>query len=203
MSLFDKMTNAIGSAGKDVAKKAKEVSEVSRCTAAIEEHKQHLQNLYLEIGKYLCENRIKDMEEPYASWFSEVDENLNRISEIEEKRRTLKGIEICQNCGAELKKDANFCNVCGGRVQRLTIEERLEKCPNCGAAVNADENFCSKCGTKIERPVVTDENSKLICHNCGEELKPGYAFCQYCGAAVIATNIESERANEDNTEQTI
>ena len=50
---------------------------------------------------------------------------------------------------------------------------------------------------------MTDENSKLICHNCGEELKPGYAFCQYCGAAVIATNIESERANEDNTEQTI
>ena len=128
-------------------------------------------------------------------------ENNNVIREMEEKKRNLKGIEICQNCGAELKRDANFCNVCGVKVQRIS-ENTLSRCLNCGSLIKLGEKFCSNCGTQIEHPLSMPEQSaqKLICVNCGKELKPGFAFCQYCGTAVTGTNIETESLNEDNTE---
>lgn len=51
----------------------------------------------------------------------------------------------CQNCGAELKTGAQFCEMCGTKIQPV---KRF--CKNCGAELTEDMLFCSYCGTKVE-----------------------------------------------------
>lgn len=187
MSFFDKVTVAIGSAGKDVARKAKDVSEASRCTVTIEECEQNIKRISEEIGKYFYENYMGEPEEPYKSWFVEICENINTIREMEEKKRRLRGVEVCQNCGAELRRDANFCNECGAPVDHLDANCASQaRCQGCGAVLKGTEKFCGKCGAKIEEqpPMMELPATKNRCVNCGKELKEDAAFCQYCGTAV-------------------
>ncbi len=70
--------------------------------------------------------------------------------------------EICENCGAELKKDAKFCQECGQKIQ--TPEKDGEKifCINCGAEVTSSENFCENCGTDINSPKIKTEEKSFI-----------------------------------------
>lgn len=204
MSFLDKMTVAIGSAGKDVARKAKDVSEVSRCTVTIEECEQNIKRISEEIGRYFYENAEGAIGEPYTGWFAQMDENFHTIGEMKERRRILKGIELCHACGAELRKDANFCNECGAPVERFPANSTGQaRCPACGAILNGNEKFCGKCGTKIEeRPQIAElPAEKSRCVNCGKELKEGAAFCQYCGTAVEKERPVSMELSDDSTEK--
>ena len=65
------------------------------------------------------------------------------------------GFEVCLACGAKLKENAKFCNVCGQRVQPLDFNFDVEApatktCPVCGDTDPADAKFCSECGYKYE-----------------------------------------------------
>ena len=55
---------------------------------------------------------------------------------------------ICENCGAELKEGARFCQECGNKVE--TPKEKANFCPNCGNELTSGEDFCSECGIKID-----------------------------------------------------
>lgn len=186
MGIFQKMTGALGSAGKDVAKIAKDATDVSKCTAVIEESRAKIANAYTEIGKVYFQDHNENVDEKYSEFFETVQFNQEMIKNMEEKIRILKGIEVCKECGAELKKGANFCNICGARVER-EMEMVEKQCKKCGALLKGDEHFCGKCGCPIEisekrEPEQTDI---IICRECGKELKMGDAFCKYCGASVL------------------
>lgn len=150
MGLFDKMTEAIGSAGKDVVKIAKEASDVSKCTAVIEECERNIRKICANIGECYYKNHPENLDEQYIAWFSAIDRNKELIGEMQEKKRKLKGIEFCAKCGAELKKGAKFCNACGAQVA-LQAESEIKEthCLNCGAALNGNEKFCAVCGSKV------------------------------------------------------
>jgi len=75
---------------------------------------------------------------------------------------------ICENCGAKVKKNAKFCPECGYKFGL--------SCPNCGATVSKKNKFCPECGTKL-----IDEKT---CSKCGTKLKPNAKFCPECGEKV-------------------
>lgn len=51
--------------------------------------------------------------------------------------------KYCENCGAKLTADSQFCPECGKITQKLT------ECPKCGQSIDGGEKFCAKCGTRI------------------------------------------------------
>lgn len=187
MGFFNRMTNTIGTVGKNVAQMAKEATDIEKYTSQIEEHEQKINVLYLEIGKFAYENQRENACEQCMEWFSLIDTSKHTIKELSEKIRVMKGIQICSKCGAELKKGANFCNVCGERVKKIEGNGNNQRmCLNCGTMLNGNEKFCYKCGTKVEesQPEIPQDEQKKICTRCGKEIRPGDAFCKFCGTSV-------------------
>ncbi len=97
--------------------------------------------------------------------------------------------KICQNCGAAISSDAEFCSKCGEKY--VAPAERV--CPSCGAVITGDDMFCRKCGAKYEDSVdktrdVHDNRSSVndesICPDCGAPVRLGAKFCKKCGRAM-------------------
>lgn len=64
----------------------------------------------------------------------------------------------CVRCGSKLRPDANFCPVCGGKVEGralgnvdITTPAESKTCSLCGSKLGENANFCRWCGTKVER----------------------------------------------------
>ena len=65
------------------------------------------------------------------------------MSELESAVQMSEDMKVCNQCGAKVKADAQFCSTCGRPMN-----------------VAATKKFCSRCGTEL-----SDE--EMFCHNCG------------------------------------
>lgn len=66
------------------------------------------------------------------------------------------------SCGEINSSNAKFCKVCGGSVQKKTIQEKTDlACPNCKENIVPNKKFCTKCGYKlIDQP--SDAQPELV-----------------------------------------
>lgn len=83
----------------------------------------------------------------------------------------VKGAELikCTSCGKLLPVKAQFCYVCGTRVEE-------KRCPACGEKLMPGAKFCMICGKKLENPGV--------CGKCGAVNPEEARFCLECGEPV-------------------
>lgn len=65
------------------------------------------------------------------------------MSELESTVQVGEDMKVCNQCGAKVKADAQFCSACGRPMN-----------------IAATKKFCARCGTEL-----TDE--EMFCHNCG------------------------------------
>ena len=65
--------------------------------------------------------------------------------------------ETCENCGAEIKEGAQFCQECGSKFNISKTETVF--CPNCGQNLKNSENFCEECGASLNSPEVPKTES--------------------------------------------
>ena len=65
------------------------------------------------------------------------------MSELESTVQVDEDMKVCNQCGAKVKADAQFCSACGRPMN-----------------IAATKKFCARCGTEL-----TDE--EMFCHNCG------------------------------------
>jgi len=54
---------------------------------------------------------------------------------------------FCENCGASVDADANFCNECGTSI---ATKKKVPTCPKCKAQYDDNVKFCSNDGTMLE-----------------------------------------------------
>lgn len=50
-------------------------------------------------------------------------------------------MQICRNCGSEIKQDDLFCAKCGESLKLV--------CKKCGNPCNAEDKFCERCGNQL------------------------------------------------------
>ena len=74
-----------------------------------------------------------------------------------EKKETVSELK-CIRCGNKLRPDANFCPVCGGKVEGraigltdVTTPAESKTCSLCGSKLGDNANFCKWCGTAVEK----------------------------------------------------
>lgn len=195
MSFLDNIGSKASAAGQAAAEKARNFAEVNRLNGVISDHEKRISRLYFEIGQSYYERHKDDPEAEELERIAAITDTNEKIAVCREQIKTLKGVEKCPNCGADVQNGSQFCNNCGTRMPPASMKTAPKAgltCPTCGAAVAEGNLFCNNCGTKLAptpapapapapaEPAV--EESKRSCPNCGTELEPDAAFCFNCGA---------------------
>lgn len=108
---LDKVGETVVNQGKLAAKKAKEVTENVKIANQVFEEEKKIKEALLTVGKIYYQEH-KDMpEEEYVAAFRAIEEAQETIAE-------LKGVDICNNCGAQVDKKSVFCNKCGEKLSK-------------------------------------------------------------------------------------
>ncbi len=85
----------------------------------------------------------------------------------------------CPACGNDLSDLAQFCDVCGLRVDEGTHNTtQLVRCLDCASELPANAHFCDACGLRVAEP----SNPRTVpCPSCNREIPVGGRFCDSCG----------------------
>ena len=194
MSFFDNIGSKASAAGQAAAEKARNFAEVNRLSGVISDHEKRISRLYFEIGQSYYERHKDDPEAEELERIAAITDTNEKIAVCRNQIKTLKGVEKCPNCGADVQNGSQFCNNCGTRMPPASMKTAPKAgltCPTCGTELESDAAFCFNCGTKLAptpapapapapaEPAV--DELKRSCPNCGTELESDAAFCFNCG----------------------
>lgn len=155
MAFFENLGKGIAGAAQAAAKKSSEIVGVTKLNMSINSEEDKIKVLTTEIGKLVIE-KFKGGE----ALAPELTEKCTAIGEIEEtikglreKIREVKGVRICDSCGAELERTTTFCPKCGSKQPEIVAPEpeapKGIPCPSCGAVLPEGTKFCQNCGSKV------------------------------------------------------
>ena len=128
MEFFDKLSETIVSAGKDVGQKAKDVSEIAKLKMDIRSKEDFVEKQYAELGKAYYEKHKEDETEetgengektPEQEHFFLISEALSEIERMRAEVFKLQGAAECPKCGAKMPQGAAFCSNCGTKMDDM------------------------------------------------------------------------------------
>lgn len=126
MDFFNKVGSSISNKSKDVARKAKELAEISSLNSQINAQEEIIDKICLEIGKTVYEKRAvfpdTELEEKYTAASNAHAE----IARLKSKIIFVKGAKQCPNCGIEVPLASSFCPDCGTAVPTPEPEPEIE-----------------------------------------------------------------------------
>ena len=95
MEFFDKLSESLVSAGKDVSQKAKDVSEIAKLKLDIKSKEDYVQKQYEELGRSYYEKHKDEEEGEEAEQFFLIREAVEEIERMK----------------AEVLRDSGFCGM--------------------------------------------------------------------------------------------
>ncbi len=126
MAFFEELGKTLSDTGKEVATKAKALTETIQLKTQISAEKTKLEEAYAVIGKQFYEAE-KEPEESYAKAFEAVRASRERIAALEIELTQSEGTRICAECGAKVSKDSFFCGKCGAPVKESDAKKNAEE----------------------------------------------------------------------------
>lgn len=170
MSCFEKIGNTISSKSKELARKAKTVSETSSLNNIIRAEERKIDTQYKMMGKIYFEKFGNSPDEDFSSSIDAIKTSMEKITETKNEIVKIKNRNCCPNCGSHFKIDAVFCSKCGTRVknEEEDKQEIAYNCLNCGHLLELGALFCDICGAKaeineaVEQPESENESTDII-----------------------------------------
>lgn len=202
MEFLSELEKKITDAGKDIARKVKDISEVSRLYTVIAGEQKNITDNYIKLGKeYYTQHADESAQGELTHYCELIRVSLETIEQCRKQIAVLKGQQICDSCGAQVSLDSVFCPKCGAKMPEQPVEEPEEEIevtteePEEEALANEDTEEgaaceCEACGcAQEEAPAEADEDipqadeseSPLFCKLCGSELPESAVFCPKCG----------------------
>lgn len=131
MAFFEELGKTLSDTGKEVATKAKALTETIQLKTQISAEKTKLEEAYAVIGKQFYEAN-REPEEAYAKAYEAIRASRERIAALEIELTQSEGTRICAECGAKILKDSIYCGKCGAHVKEaaqspVTNEEIIEE----------------------------------------------------------------------------
>ena len=115
MAFFDKLSETLTNASKDVGQKAKDLSGVAKLTMDIHTKEDQVQKMYAQIGKLYFESHKDDDPAEYAQ-IAQIKEMLVVIEDMKKDLMELKGTKTWPKCGKEIDSKDTFCKGCGAKL---------------------------------------------------------------------------------------
>ena len=109
MAFWDKFSETVSSKSKEVADKAKEIAEVTSLTSKINTQESLIEKYFKEIGRFVYEHKEEQCDNGLEERFKLVDAAYEEIEKLRKDIRKIKGIKLCDSCGAEVASDVAFC----------------------------------------------------------------------------------------------
>ena len=116
MAFFDKLSETLANASKDVSQKAKDLCGTAKLTMDIHTKEDQVQKMYAQIGKRYFEAHQDDDPAEYEQ-MSQIKEMLAAIEDMKKELMELKGTKVCPRCGQEVKAADAFCKSCGAKLE--------------------------------------------------------------------------------------
>ena len=123
MDFFDKLSDTLVSATKEVGQKAKDVSGIAKLQYDIKCKEDDLEKLYADLGRKYYQIKKEEPAEDEAAAFDEIDELTAALADLKEQLIDLKGAKSCPKCGAKVADNATFCSSCGAKLDDMFEEE--------------------------------------------------------------------------------
>ena len=176
MDFFKKLSKKASKTYQVTKEKAVNLSEELKLKGKINDIKDKIDNLYIEIGK-LVYNEIKDGKEVSKEEVAVKCDVISNYKEEMEKLQleilALKKVRKCINCGEELDLEDNFCFKCGTKQPEI---EKVEVKNEVSEDVKEAEVIEVNDAENLNENNVTDENnnveentSDVVCENNNNE----------------------------------
>ena len=121
--IFDKLSESLVSAGKDVSQKAKDVSEIAKLKLDIKSKEDYVQKQYEELGRSYYEKHKDEEECEEAEQFFLIREAVEEIERMKAEVLRIQGSAECPKCGAKMPEGAVYCSNCGTKMDDMYEEE--------------------------------------------------------------------------------
>lgn len=130
MAFFDKLSETLTNASKDVSQKAKDFSGVAKLTMDIHTKEDQLQKMYAQIGKLYFESHKDDETADYEQ-MSQIKDTLATIEDMKKELNELKGTKVCPRCGQEVKMADIYCKSCGAKLEddEIIVDAVVKEAP--------------------------------------------------------------------------
>lgn len=122
MDFFNKAKEKISKTSSDVAKKAKDLTEIAKLNSQISTNESTIKATYIEIGKYVFENLREDAPEEIAAKMTAIDNALAEIDRLKAEILKVKGSQKCEQCGNEVDINVAFCPSCGNKMPEPAVD---------------------------------------------------------------------------------
>ena len=130
MAFFDKLSETLTNASKDVSQKAKDLSGVAKLTMDIHTKEDQVQKLYAQIGKLYFDEH-KDEEPAAYEQMPQIKETFTVIEDMKKELMGLKGAKVCPRCGQEVKAADAYCKNCGAKMEdeEIIVDAVVKEAP--------------------------------------------------------------------------
>lgn len=123
MNFWENLGETISVKGKEVAGKAKDMTDIASLKGQVATCQNTISKNYKEIGKAFYEAH-KDVETAeYAEQMSAIRDAKQTVDELEKKIRAIKGTKHCNACGEDVSKDSVYCPKCGVKMEDEFYDE--------------------------------------------------------------------------------
>lgn len=110
-----------------VSKKTEQTVEIQKIKSRIHTMERNNERDYQDIGKMLYDKFKKGeaVDELFVEFCEAIAEREDSIESAKQEIAELKGMDLCEHCGAFVDEKATFCSKCGAKVaeDEVTFED--------------------------------------------------------------------------------
>ena len=148
MEIFNKIGDTITSKSKDVAKKAKDFTEITQLNSQLTTNKNNLEAYFAQLGKAYHAKFEADYDAQFSEIMNAIKMTQANIDTIEKQIKTIRGVDKCANCGNDVPTNVQFCSTCGAKNDAYVQVSVQKTCSSCNFALASDALFCPNCGNR-------------------------------------------------------
>ena len=123
MDFFDKLSDTLVTATKEVGQKAKGMTDIAKLQYEMKSREDDLRKKFEALGKKYYQQMKSDVPEEDAADFEEIEIMMNRINDLNEEILEMKGAKSCPKCGAKVAENATYCSSCGAKLNDMFEED--------------------------------------------------------------------------------